>query len=303
MRKSGITETTPQDFILNAGVVFKNFKYVWKKVDKDTTGAIQIVEDGTKEAENTIQLKKVKNPGVSFITTDTSYTTPVVGDYIIGSWDDAAKNVLGATSGGNKLSIIPEINQIEVDGALVKVKGLTLKQGETGSLETNLAQHTKESFIRAIVGEEQDSLVKGYSQLTTKALIEASDYLDNIAYVGTMSDGTECIVIMENALCTSGFELEAKNKETAVFKATFECNAGFEDSHDTLPIYIFVPKKEAAKEMPASKGEKQYTQSELESMTISQIETLAAERDYTLTGSNKEEKIASFLIQQSGGNE
>lgn len=251
MRKSGITETTPHDFILNAGVVFKNFKYVWRKAEEIgdeqyEEGAIEIVEDETKETDETIQLSKIKNPGVSFIGLDSNYEEPKVGDHIIGAWDDAAKNVLGATSGGNKLSIIPEINPIEVDGALVKVKGLTLKQGETGTLETNLAQHTKESFIRAIVGKEQDSLIKGYSQLTTKPLIEVSDYLENIAYVGTMSDGTECIVIMENALCTSGFELEAKNKETAVFKATFECNAGFEDSHDTLPIYIFVPKKETA---------------------------------------------------------
>ncbi|MBQ8279488.1 MAG: hypothetical protein IJZ23_06880 [Roseburia sp.] len=246
MRKSGITSTTPNDFILNAGVVFKNFKWKWKLATGENPTGITIVADTEAEDESTIHLSKVKNPGVSFIALDESYTEPKVGDVIVGAWDDAAENVLGATSGGNKLSIMSEITQIEVDGALVKVKGLTQKQGETGSLETNLAQHTKESFIRSIIGKEQESLIKGYTQLTTKALIEASDYLDNIAYVGTMSDGKECIVIMENALCTSGFELESKNKETAVLKAVFECNADFDDAHDTLPIYIFVPNKETA---------------------------------------------------------
>lgn len=249
MRKSGITKTTPNDFILNAGVVFKNFKWLWRLAKEagegHEAGAIEIVADGTKETATTIQIAKVKNPGVSFIGLATDYTEPKVGDFIVGAWDDSDESVLGATSGGNKLSIMSEIVPIEVDGALVKVKGLTQKQGETGSLETNLAQHTKESFIRAIIGKEQDSLIKGYSQLTTKSLIEASDYLNNIAYVGTMSDGTECVVIMENALCTSGFELESKNKETAVLKATFECNADFDDAHDTLPIYIFVPEKTA----------------------------------------------------------
>ena len=246
MRKSGITKTTPNDFLLNAGVVFKNFAWVWKTATETDKGAIQIVADDEVETDTTIRLSKVANPGVSFIKLAADYTEPKVGDYIAGAWDDAAENVLGATSGGNKLSIMSEITQIEVDGALVKVKGLTQKQGETGSLETNLAQHTKESFIRAIIGKEQESLVKGYSQLTTKSLIEASDYLDNIAFVGTMSDGTECIIILENALCTSGFELESKNKETAVLKALFECNADFDDAHDTLPIYIFVPNKKAA---------------------------------------------------------
>ena len=240
MRKSGITSTTPNDFLLNAGVVFKNFKWKWRLAPEGAKNGISIVADTEEETESTIHLSKVTNPGVSFIALDETYTEAKVG-----AWDDAAENVLGATSGGNKLSIMSEITQIEVDGALVKVKGLTQKQGETGTLETNLAQHTKESFIRAIIGKEQDSLIKGYAQLTTKSLIEASDYLDNIAYVGTMSDGTECIVIMENALCTSGFELETKNKETAVLKAVFECNADFDDAHDTLPIYIFVPNKTA----------------------------------------------------------
>lgn len=245
MRKSGITKTTPNDFILNAGVVFKNFKWKWRLAAEGATDGITIVADTEKEDETTIHLSKVANPGVSFIALDAEYTAPKVGDVIVGDWDDSDENVLGATSGGNKLSIMSEITQIEVDGALVKVKGLTQKQGETGTLETNLAQHTKESFLRAIIGTEQSSLIKGYSQLTTKALIEASDYLDNIAYVGTMSDGTECVVIFENALCTSGLELEGKNKETAVVKATFECNADFDDAHDTLPIYIFVPNKTA----------------------------------------------------------
>lgn len=246
MRKSGITKTTPNDFILNAGVVFKNFAWVWKTATETTDGAIQIVADDAEETDKSIRLKKVVNPGVSFIKLAEGSQEPKVGDYIVGAWDDSDECVLGATSGGNKLSIMSEITPIDVDGALVKVKGLTQKQGETGSLETNLAQHTKESFIRAIIGKEQESLIKGYSQLTTKSLIEASDYLENIAYVGTMSDGTECIIIMENALCTSGFEMESKNKETAVLKALFECNADFDDAHDTLPIYIFVPNKKAA---------------------------------------------------------
>jgi len=246
MRKSGITQTTPNDLILNAGVVFKNFKWKWKLAAEGAKNGITIAADDEKETETTIHLSKITNPGVSFIALDESYTTPKVGDIIVGDWDSSDEYVLGATSGGNKLSLLSELMDIEIDGALVKVKGLTQKVGETGSLETNLAQHTKESFIRAIIGKEQDSLIKGYTQLTTKSLLEASDYLDNIAFVGTMSDGTECVIILENALCTSGLELETKNKDKAVLKATFECSADFDDAHDTLPIYIFVPNKTTA---------------------------------------------------------
>lgn len=249
MRKSGINSNTPNDFLLGAGVVFKNFKYLYSKVEVADgadvpKGALEIVDDNTAETTNTIQIKKL-NPGVSFIGVAASYV-PKVGDYVIGVWSDDEEHVLGATNGGNKLSIVPEITPIEVDGAVVEIKGLNQKTGETGTLEVNLAQHSVESIKRAIVGKEVDSLIKGYTQLQTKSLIELSDYLDNIAYVGTMTDGTEIIVIMENAICSSGLELEGKNKETSVVATTFKSTADFESGvYDTLPIYIFYPNKAA----------------------------------------------------------
>ena len=50
--------------------------------------------------------------------------------YADGSWN-FDESIVGATSGGSKLSIIPEITKVEVDGALVATKGLTVKTGET----------------------------------------------------------------------------------------------------------------------------------------------------------------------------
>lgn len=253
MRKSGINSNTPKDFLLGAGTVFKNLKYIYSKVTVETggeqpEGTLEVVADGTTETDTTIQISKVNNAaGVSFIGKAEDYSTVAVGDYVIGAWNDSEESVLGATSGGNKLSIVSEMTPIEVDGASVKIKGLTQKTGETGSIEVNLAQHTVESLKRAIVGKEVDSIIKGYTQIQTKSLLELSDYLDNIAFVGNMTDGTDVIIIMENVVCTSGLELEGKNKETAVVTTTFEASADFESGvFDTLPIYIFYPKKTAA---------------------------------------------------------
>lgn len=249
MRKSGINSNTPEEIMLNAGVVFKNLKYIYSKVEADEQPAdtLEVVADGTAETEKTIQISKLTAP-VSFIGLAKDYQTPAVGDFVTGAWDDGEENVLGATSGGNKVTIASEFTDLEIDGATVKVKGLsTLKVGETGSLETNLVQHNIESFKRAIVGKEVDSLIKGFSQVVTKPLIELSDYLDNVAYVGSMTSGQEVIIIMENALCTSGLPIEGKNKEATVLAATFECSADFKSGvFDTLPIYIFMPEEEKA---------------------------------------------------------
>ena len=246
MRKAGINSKTPEEIELGAGTIFKNLKYVYKKAEESSAGAIEVVTDGTVETTDTIQLSKL-NPDVSFIGVAEDYTEPKVGDFVVGEWDDSEENVLGATSGGNKVSIVPEYLNIEVDGATVKIKGLTQKVAETGSIETNLVQHNIESFKRAIVGEEVDSLIKGFRQVVTKSLLELSDYLDNIAYVGVMTSGEPIIVIMENALCTSGYESDKKNKEASIVTATFESHADFKSGiYDKLPIYIFTPEEATA---------------------------------------------------------
>lgn len=245
MRKSGINSKTPEELLLGAGTIFKNFKYVYSKVEAAEEGvapegALEIVADGTEETEKTIQLKKILNK-VSFIGVASDYE-PKVGDFVTGAWDDSEENVLGATSGGNKLTIASELEPIEVDGATVTVKGMTQKIGESASLETNMVQHSVESLKRAIVGKEVDSLIKGYTQIQTKPLIELSDYLDNVAFVGSKTDGQDVIIIMENAICTSGLEIEGKNKEANVVTTTFEPSSDFKSGvFDTLPIYIFYP--------------------------------------------------------------
>lgn len=242
MRKSGINSKTPEEIVLNAGTVFKNLKYIYRQAEEGSEGTLEVVADDIVETKTSIQIHKL-TPDVSFIGLETGYT-PAVGDYVTGDWDDSEENVLGATSGGNKLNISSELMDVDVDGATVKVTGLTHKIGETGSLETNLVQHNLESLKRAIVGKEVDSLIKGYVQVQTKPLIELSDYLDNIAYVGTKTNGDEIIIIMENAICTSGYEIEGKNKEAAVVATTFEPSADFAKGvFDSLPIYIFMPEE------------------------------------------------------------
>ena len=151
--------------------------------------------------------------------------------------------VLGATSGGNKFSLKPNIIVIDVDGAVVDTKGLTQKQGETASLEINLVEMSVDALQMAMIGEETTSEATGFTKLKTKAVIEETDYIDNIAFVGFLADDTPIIIIMENALCTSGLELSGKNKEATVIPVTFQPYADNSDdtSQDTLPVFIYYP--------------------------------------------------------------
>jgi hypothetical protein len=155
------------------------------------------------------------------------------------------ESLMGATSGGSKLSIVPEVTSIEVDGALVKAKGLTVKTGESATMEINFIELNKDIIKAATIGADGVSDDATYDMIVSKANIEEGDYFENIAFVGKTLEGKTIIAILENALCTSGFEQEGKNKEGAIGKYTFESHAELTGDLDTLPWKIYYPKATA----------------------------------------------------------
>jgi len=154
-------------------------------------------------------------------------------------WEGAC---VGATSGGGKLSIKGEYIPIELDGALVPVKGLTVKQGGTASMEINMAELSGDNLKMTTNFKKADtSDVEGYDLYTDKAELDEGDYVENFAFVGRTAKGKNIIVIFEYALCTEAFELEPKNKENAVLKATLNAYAENGGDLDTLPVKIYYP--------------------------------------------------------------
>lgn len=153
------------------------------------------------------------------------------------------ESLVGATNGGSKLSIVPELYDVPLDGANVAVKGLKVKTGETGTMEVNFAELTEDIIKAATLGTAGTSEDTTYNLIESKADIAVGDYWENVAFVGKTLEGKNIIAIMENALITSGLETEGKNKESAVGTYTFTCHAAADaDSFDTLPWKIYYPK-------------------------------------------------------------
>jgi len=161
--------------------------------------------------------------------------------YTTNAWN-FDESIIGATNGGSKLTITPEITTIEADGALVATKGLQVKTGETATMDINLLELTKDIIKAATIGADGSSSDTTYDLIESKASIAAGDYFENIAFVGQTLDGRKVIAILENALCTSGFAQEGKNKEGAIGAYTFTCHADITSDLDTLPWKIYYPK-------------------------------------------------------------
>ena len=162
------------------------------------------------------------------------------------TWDASSKSwkgdVIGATSGGNSVEIKGEIIDIGIDGALVKTKGLAVMQGGSAVMEVNFAELSAGVIKMGMIGEEGESDADGYAMIQTKANINEGDYVPNFAFVGKTANGAkDIIVILENALCTSGLKIEGKNKENAVIKLTMEAYADIEGDLDRVPAKIYYP--------------------------------------------------------------
>ena len=163
--------------------------------------------------------------------------------YSTNAWN-FSNSIVGATSGGSKFSIKPEITDVSVDGALVATKGLRVKTGETATMEINFVELTKDVIKAGTLGAEGSSDDSAFDVIEAKAAIDDSDYWENIAFVGKTVSGKDVIVIMDNALCTSGMEAEGKDKEGSVMAYTFECHADITSDLDTLPWHIYWPKED-----------------------------------------------------------
>lgn len=156
-------------------------------------------------------------------------------------WDSTNKRwtgvCLGATSGGGSVSIGKDIHDLELDGALVPVKGNAIKQGGLATMKVSIAEITKDNLQSVTLFEAAEA--DGLKFLQDKADIVEGDYLNNLAFVGKTIKGGNIIVIFEKALCTSGMETETENKDKSVLTAEFECYAGITGDLNVLPVKIY----------------------------------------------------------------
>ncbi len=164
--------------------------------------------------------------------------------YTNGTWN-FADSLVGATSGGSKFSIKPEYTPLDIDGVNVDFVGGDVKTGETATMDVNWAELSTDIIKTALNGVEGVSEDENFTLIESKPNVEKGDYWENIAFVGKTLDKRDIIVIMDNALCTSGMELEGKKKAQGVLATSHKCTADITSDLDTLPYHIYYPKASA----------------------------------------------------------
>ena len=151
--------------------------------------------------------------------------------------------IVGATQEGGKLTITPEFFAPELDGALVALKELQVKVGETANMETSMVEVSAERIANHVIGKVSETTDKNYDVITSD-ILRTGHFYEGFGYYGELLDGRPFIAVFKNALCTSGFALESKNKENGKFTGTFECQSDIDYGTTKLPYAIFIRKQD-----------------------------------------------------------
>lgn len=151
--------------------------------------------------------------------------------------------IIGATQEGGTLTITPEFFAPELDGATVAIRELQNKVGETAQIETSFAELTPDLMARMVIGKIGASTDGNYDVVTSSG-IRAGHFYEGFGYYGKYIDGRPLIILFKQALCTSGFTTDSKNKTNSVFKGTFACQSDIEYGTTKLPYAIFIRKKD-----------------------------------------------------------
>lgn len=154
------------------------------------------------------------------------------------------ESIVGATSEGTKLNIVPEVTAVTADGLHVPMKGMQRKTGETATMEAKFIVLTPDIIKAATLGADGAAAADGSAMIESKADITDDDYWENVAFVGVTLEDKPVIVILDNALCKTGMSLETKDKENAAITMTFECHAELGADPDKLPWRIIYPEGE-----------------------------------------------------------
>ena len=159
--------------------------------------------------------------------------------------------IIGATQEGGTLTITPEFFAPELDGATVAIKELQNKVSETAQMEVSYAELTADLMSKMVIGEVAES-ADGEYDVVTSSVLKSGHFYNGFGFYGEFLDGRPIIIMFKNALCTSGFTTDSKNKANSVFKGTMDCQSDIAYGTTKLPYAIFIRKKDGWTSVDAS---------------------------------------------------
>ncbi len=165
---------------------------------------------------------------------------------VIINYGKTGEKILGPTRGGAEFTATPSIRDIEFDGRKGKTKGMQVKDGEDVSLKISTLCCSLENLKLAIPG----ATINGSSNQLTPGnfgVVGSSAYLENVAVVTKMLDGSYTILILNNAMHEAALTYKgvskAENEHSLEFLGHYDATSSTEqccwhiETSPTNPIH------------------------------------------------------------------
>ena len=150
---------------------------------------------------------------------------------VVVNFGKTGEKIIGPTRGGAEFTATPSIRDIEYDGRKGKTKGMQVKDGEDVTLKISTLCCSLENLKLAIPGA---NINNSANQLTPGkfGVIAADNYLDNVAVVTKMLDGTYTVIQIENPMHEGAFSYKGVSKNENEHSLEFVGHYDYSDSTD-----------------------------------------------------------------------
>ena len=153
-----------------------------------------------------------------------------------GTASASAGTLLGATNGGGSFTVKRESRDPAVDGLRYAYKGGKFVDSADPYISTTLVETTPENFAAALGGTVTTSGKIKTVKMPTALGDDA--YLDNLCWVGEISDGRLVVINLYNAVNTADFSFTFKDKGEGNFSVEFHGVQTNVDDYDYAPFEI-----------------------------------------------------------------
>lgn len=146
--------------------------------------------------------------------------------------------LLGATRGGGTFVVTSEIREPEVDGKRYRFVGGAFVDSVDAQLTGTLVEINKAVFAKIMAtGEASTSSQKTTIKMHTA--IQTTDYIQNLVWVGDMSDGGLIVIVLKNALNNNGLTLTFTDKGEGTLPFEFHAYQSSVSDYDYAPFEVY----------------------------------------------------------------
>ena len=172
--------------------------------------------------------------GRTGFTAETADRLIVDAAQVVLHYGEVGETNLGATRDGSSFDLNRTFREMTFDGMRGPTKGMKRRERIEASITCNLLEMTKDNLMLAIAGakEHTPDPVDDDFDYIRGGPVEADDYIDNVALVGTLSTGDDVIIVIFNALPNGELSFSTTDNDEVVLPLTLVAHFDPEEYDD-----------------------------------------------------------------------